>query len=75
MEHGAESTCNARQEWTWQGDVKLAILRPGKAAENRHIGSFIGRLSDEYLSVNRFMSMDDALRMGEASRRDDYRHR
>ena len=75
MEHGAESTCNARQEWTWQGNVKLAILRPGKAAESGHIGSFIGRLSDEYLSVNRFMSIDDALRMGEASRQDDYRHR
>ncbi len=43
--------------------------------ENGHIESFNGRLRDECLSVNQFMTLDDARRQIEAWRQDYNQHR
>jgi putative transposase len=60
----------ALEEWAWQRGVQLDLIRPGKPSENRHIESFNGRLRDECLNVNQFVSLDDAREKIEAWRQD-----
>jgi len=58
----------APEEWASDKRVRLDFIRPGKLIEIAHIKSFIGRLRDERLNVNQFLSMDDAKRMIEVWR-------
>ena len=46
------------------------FTRPGKPTENAFIESFNGRLRDQCLNVNEFVSLDDAQQRIEAWRRD-----
>jgi putative transposase len=55
--------------------VKLDFTHPGKPTENGHIESFNGRLRDECLNVNQFMSIDDAREQIERWRLDYNAHR
>jgi len=55
--------------------VKLDFIRPGKPTENGYIESFNGRLRDECLNVNQFLSLADAKRKIEAWRQDYNHHR
>ena len=60
VDHGAEVTSKALEDWAWRRGIKLDFIRPGKPMENGHIESFNGRLRDECLNVMQFMSLDDA---------------
>ena len=40
--------------------MRLNFIRPGKPIENAYAESFIGRLRDECLSENWFLSLTDA---------------
>ena len=73
VDHGTEFMSKALEEWAWRRGVKLDFIRPGKPTENGHIESFNGRLRDECLNVNQFVSIDDARAKIEAWR-DDYNH-
>jgi putative transposase len=53
--------------------VKLDFIRPGKPTENCFIESFNGRLRDECLNVNEFVSLEHA-RATLHSWREDYNH-
>ena len=75
VDHGTEFTSKALEEWAWQRGIKLDFTRPGKPMDNGHIESFNGRLRDECLNVNQFLSIDDARAKIEAWRIDYNRHR
>lgn len=55
--------------------MKLDFIRPGKPTENGDIESFNGRLRDECLNVNQFVTIDDARARIEAWRKDYNRRR
>lgn len=73
VDHGTEFTSKALEAWAWARNVKLDFIRPGKPMENGHIESFNGRLRDEGLNVNQFLSLDHARQLLEAWRL-DYNH-
>ncbi len=60
VDHGTEFTSRALEAWAWERGVKLDFIHPGKPNENRYIDSFNGRLRDECLNVNQFLSLADA---------------
>jgi putative transposase len=70
IDHGTEFTSIAPEEWAYCRGVKLDFIRPGKPTENSHIESFNGRLRDECLNVNQFLSLEDARTKIEAWRMD-----
>lgn len=74
VDHGTEFTSKSLDEWAWNRGVKLDFIRPGKPTENAFIESFNGRLRDECLNVNEFVSIDDARQRIEMWRQ-DYNHR
>jgi putative transposase len=75
VDHGTEFTSKALEAWAWQRGVKLDFTHPGKPMENGHIESFNGRLRDECLNVDQFLSLDDAREKIEAWRVDYNLHR
>ena len=75
VDHGTEFTSKAMEEWAYQRGVKLDFIHPGRPMENGHIESFNGRLRDECLNVNQFLSLDDARQKLEAWRLDYNQHR
>lgn len=75
VDHGTEFTSKALEEWAWQRGIKLDFTRPGKPTDNSHIESFNGRLRDECLNVNQFLSIEDAKEKIEAWRLDYNHHR
>jgi len=70
VDHGTEFTSKALEEWAYRRGVKLDFTNPGKPTENRHIESLNGRLRNECLNVQQFVSLDDACRKIEAWRID-----
>jgi putative transposase len=60
LDNGPEFTGRCLDEWAYRNDVKLNFIRPGKPVENAYIESFIGRLRDECLNENWFISLKDA---------------
>ena len=75
VDHGTEFTSKALEDWAYQRGVKLDFTHPGKPTDNGHIESFNGRLRDECLNVNQFMSLDDAREQIERWRVDYNAHR
>jgi len=75
VDHGTEFMSKALEEWAYQRGVKLDFIRPGKPVENAYIESFNGRLRDECLNINQFVSLDDARLKIEAWRVDYNHHR
>lgn len=75
VDHGTEFTSRALEDWAHHHGVKLDFTHPGKPTENGHIESFNGRLRDECLNVEQFLSLDDAKRKLEAWREDYIHHR
>ena len=55
--------------------AELDFIRPGKPTENAFIESFDGRLRDECLNVNEFVSIEDARQRIEIWRQDYNHHR
>lgn len=60
MDNGPEFTSRALDEWAYGCGIKLHFIRPGKPIENAYAESFIGRLRDECLNENWFISLNNA---------------
>ena len=75
IDNGPEFAGNALDEWAYRNNVKLDFIRPGKPIENAYIESFNGKLRDECLNDNWFLSLEDARKMIEAWRMDYNRQR
>lgn len=56
-DHGTECTSRALEAWACNRGVQLDCTRPGKPTDNGHIESFNGRLRDECLHVQQFLSL------------------
>ena len=59
-DNGPEFISNAMDNWAYQRGVKLTFIRPGKPVENAYIESFNGRLRDECLNENWFLTLEHA---------------
>jgi putative transposase len=60
IDNGPEFAGKVLDEWASRRGVKLNFIRPGKPIENAFVESFIGRLRDEGLNTNWFMSLKHA---------------
>ena len=69
-DNGPEFTGKALDEWACRTGVKLHFIEPGKPIENAYAESLIGKLRDECLSGNWFLSIADAREIIEAWRKD-----
>lgn len=73
VDNGPEFLGKALDEWAYRKGVKLNFIRPGKPIENAYAESFNGRLRDECLNTNWFVSLRQAKGIIE-SWREDYNH-
>ncbi|MGH7734375.1 MAG: IS3 family transposase [Gemmatimonadales bacterium] len=69
-DNGPEFAGRALDQWAYEKGVRLEFIQPGKPMQNGYIESFNGRLRDECLNENWFLSLPDARRIIEAWRRD-----
>jgi putative transposase len=60
VDNGPEFIGKALDAWAYHHGVKLVFNRPGKPVDNTYIESFNGRLRDECLNMNWFMSLHHA---------------
>ena len=60
IDNGPEFAGKVLDEWAYLRGVKLNFIRPGKPIENAYAESFIGRLRDECLNENWFISLKHA---------------
>ena len=60
IDNGPEFAGRVLDEWAYRKGVKLNFIRPGKPIENAYAESFIGRLRDECLNENWFISLKHA---------------
>ena len=60
IDNGPEFAGKVLDEWAYRRGVKLNFIRPGKPIENAFAESFIGRLRDECLNENWFISLKHA---------------
>ena len=67
-DNGPEFTGKALMEWADQHGVTIRHIEPGKPNQNAYIESFNGRLRDECLNENWFVSLEQAQRTIEAWR-------
>lgn len=60
LDNGAEFTSNHFDCWAYQRGIQLQFINPGRPVENAIIESFSGRLRDECLNVNWFLTFPEA---------------
>jgi putative transposase len=60
VDNGSEFISKVVDAWAHRHCVKLEFSRPGKPTDNAFIESFNGRLRQECLNQNWFLSLDDA---------------
>jgi hypothetical protein len=60
VDNGTEFSSRALEAWVMSNDVQLCFIRPGRPVENGFIERFNGRLRDECLNVEWFVSLQDA---------------
>ncbi len=70
IDNGPEFASRVMDEWAYRKGVKLNFIRPGKPIENAYAENFIGRLRDECLNTNWFISLKHARDVIEDWRRD-----
>ena len=70
LDNGPEFAGKALDEWAYRRQVKLNFIRPGKPVENAYAESFNGRLRDECLNTNWFISLKQAREIIENWRED-----
>jgi putative transposase len=75
VDNGTEFYSKAMDSWAYRHGVQLDFIRPGRPMENGYIESFNGRLRDECLNGELFLSLVDAREKLEAWRRDYNEHR
>jgi putative transposase len=68
VDNGPEFVSRAFDQWAYLHQVTLDFSRPGKPTDNALVESFNGRLRDQCLNTNWFLSLDDAKRKIEAWR-------
>lgn len=73
VDNGSEFSSRALEAWVMNHDVQLCFIRPGRPVKNGFIESFNGRLRDECLNVEWFVSLQDA-RQKLAKFREHYNH-
>jgi len=73
VDNGSEFISNALDKWAYDNNVILDFSRPGNPTDNPYVESFNGKFRDECLSVNWFLSLEDAKQKME-SWRWDYNH-
>ena len=60
VDNGPEFISKSLDWWAYWNQVKLDFSRPGKPTDNAVIESFNGRLRQECLNQNWFLSLEDA---------------
>lgn len=70
VDNGSEFQSRAMDLWAYQHGVQLDFIRPGRPVENGYIESFNGRLRDECLNVELFLTLADAREKLERWRQD-----
>ena len=70
VDNGPEFRGRALAAWSEQRRVRLQFIEPGKPTQNAFIESFNGRLREECLNANWFLSLADARRKIAAWQRD-----
>lgn len=70
VDNGSEFFSRVIDSWAYRNQVKLDFIRPGKPVENAFMESFNGRLRDECLNAQVFLSLEDARAKLEAWRVD-----
>jgi len=75
VDNGSEFSGKDLDNWVYWKRIKLDFIRPGKPVENAYIESFNGRLRDECLNDQIFVSLEDAKEKIEDWRRDYNHHR
>ena len=70
VDNGPEFAGKALDEWAYRRGIKLSFIRPGKPIENAFVESFNGRLRDECLNTNWFLSLKHARDVIEDWRKD-----
>ena len=69
MDNGPEFTSKRLDQWAYLNGVELDFSRPGKPTDNAFIEAFNGRVWQECLNENWFMSLVDAEEKAESWRR------
>jgi putative transposase len=59
-DNGPELTGRALDQWAFAHRVRLEFITPGKPVENAYVESFNGKLRDECLNENWFLTLADA---------------
>lgn len=75
VDNGSEFAGKDLDAWAYRKGIKLDFIRPGKPVENAYIESFNGRLRDECLNDQLFLSLEDARQKIETWRMDYNIHR
>lgn len=70
VDNGPEFIGKALDEWAYRKGVRLNFIRPGKPIENAFSESFNGRLRDECLNTNWFITLKQAREIIEEWRED-----
>ena len=70
VDNGPEFRGRALAGWSEERRVRLHFIEPGKPSQNCFIESFNGRLREECLNANWFLTLADARRKVEAWRHD-----
>jgi putative transposase len=60
VDNGPGFVSKALDRWAYEHGVTLDFSRPGKPTDNAYAESFNGRLREECLNVNWFLSLEDA---------------
>lgn len=75
VDNGPEFTGRVLDEWAYRKGVRLNFIRPGKPIENAYVESFNGKLRDECLNENWFLTLNEARTIIEDWRQDYNRFR
>jgi putative transposase len=69
VDNGPEFADRTLDECTYRKGIKISFIRPGKPIENAFAESFNGRLRDECLNINWFLSVKHAREIIESWRK------
>lgn len=75
MDNTAEFNSKALDECAYRRGIKIDNTRPGKPTDNGLVESFNGRLRNDFLNVNEFVTLHDAEEKLKAWQDDYYHHR
>jgi putative transposase len=65
LDNGPEFSGKALDAWAFQRGVRLLFIQSGKPMQNAYAESFIGRLRDECLNENWFLTLGEGATSGE----------